>query len=103
MRIPLPRMMRYWREQHFASPSSPPVGRYATRLWAFAAMRPWLYQPASRLIVGLLGAMGRRSGRFRRLPLAGGWTLSRDLPAPQGKTFQAQWRNTGRAERGARP
>jgi L-lactate dehydrogenase complex protein LldF len=99
MRIPLPRMMRYWREQHFAGPSSPPTARYATRLWAFAATRPWLYRPASRLAMAMLGLLGRRTGRFRRLPLAGGWTVSRDLPAPEGKTFQARWR----AERGSRP
>jgi L-lactate dehydrogenase complex protein LldF len=98
MRIPLPRMMRYWREQQFKQHLSPPVGRYATRLWAFAAARPWLYRQATRLVVGLLGIMGRRTGRFRRLPLAGGWTASRDLPAPQGRTFQARWR----AERAAR-
>jgi L-lactate dehydrogenase complex protein LldF len=97
MRIPLPRMMRHWREQHFAGPSSPPAARYATRLWAAFARRAWLYRPATRVIVGLLGAMGRRTGRFRRLPLAGGWTVSRDLPAPQGRTFQARWR----AERGS--
>jgi L-lactate dehydrogenase complex protein LldF len=98
MRIPLPRMMRYWREQHFSGPSSPPVARYATRLWAFAAARPWLYRPASRLAVALLGRLGRRTGKFRRLPLAGGWTVSRDMPAPEGRTFQARWR----AERGSR-
>jgi L-lactate dehydrogenase complex protein LldF len=97
MRIPLPRMMRYWRERHFAGPSSPLTARYATRLWAFAAARPWLYQPASRLAIAMLGLLGRRTGRFRRLPLAGGWTVSRDLPAPEGKTFQARWR----AERGS--
>jgi L-lactate dehydrogenase complex protein LldF len=97
MRIPLPRMMRYWREQQFKQRLSPPTGRYATRLWAFAAARPWLYRPATRLVVGLLGMMGRRTGRFRRLPMAGGWTASRDLPAPQGRTFQARWR----AERGS--
>jgi L-lactate dehydrogenase complex protein LldF len=99
MRIPLPRMMRYWREQHFARRSSPPTARYATRLWAFAAARPWLYRPASRLAMAMLGLLGRRTGRFRRLPLAGGWTISRDLPAPEGKTFQARWH----AERGSRP
>ena len=60
MRIPLPRMMRYWREQHFAGPSSPPVQRYATRLWAFAATRPWLYGPASRA--------GDRDARSARAP-----------------------------------
>jgi L-lactate dehydrogenase complex protein LldF len=98
MRIPLPRMMRYWREQHFAGPSSPPTERYATRLWAFAAARPWLYRPASRLAIAMLGLLGRRTGRFRRLPLAGGWTCSRDMPAPQGRTFQARWR----AERSSR-
>ncbi len=99
MRIPLPRMMRHWREQHFAGPSSPPTERCATRLWAFAAARPWLYRSASRLAIALLGLLGRRTGRFRRLPLAGGWTGSRDMPAPEGGTFQARWR----AERGARP
>ena len=34
--------------------------------------------------MAVLGALGRRSGRFRRLPLAGGWTAARDLAAPQG-------------------
>jgi len=102
MRIPLPRMMRYWREQQFQKHLSPPAGRYATRLWAFVATRPWLYQTGARLVVGLLGAMGRRAGRFRRLPLAGGWTVSRDLPAPAGQTFQALWRARGRARGGHR-
>jgi L-lactate dehydrogenase complex protein LldF len=95
MRIPLPRMMRSWREKHFASPSSPPTARYATRLWAFFATRPALYRAGTRLAVAALGLLGRRAGRFRRLPLAGGWTVSRDLPAPQGATFQAQWRKRG--------
>ena len=35
--------------------------------------------------------LGRRKGRFRSLPLAGGWTDHRDFPAPQGKTFQQLW------------
>ena len=30
-------------------------------------------------------------GRFRSLPLAQAWTTARDLPAPQGDTFMAQW------------
>ena len=33
--------------------------------------------------------LGRRRGRFKQLPLAGGWTAARDLPAPEGATFHA--------------
>jgi L-lactate dehydrogenase complex protein LldF len=39
-----------------------------------------------------LAWLGRDKGRFAALPLAKGWTDYRDLPAPQGDTFQAQWR-----------
>jgi len=35
-------------------------------------------------------------GRVRWLPFASGWTHHRDFPAPQGATFQAQWRRRRR-------
>jgi L-lactate dehydrogenase complex protein LldF len=96
VRIPLPKLMRYWREEQFAKRLGPPTARYGTRLWAYAAKRPALYHLGSRLTIGLLGLLGRSRGRFRRLPLAGGWTCSRDLPAPpRGATFQALWRARG--------
>jgi L-lactate dehydrogenase complex protein LldF len=38
-----------------------------------------------------LGNLRWRRGRYRRLPLAGGWTAHRDLPAPEGATFQQLW------------
>jgi L-lactate dehydrogenase complex protein LldF len=60
-----------------------------------AARRPGLYHPGARLVAGLLGLLAGRRGRFRRLPLAGGWTGTRDLPAPTGRTFQALWRARG--------
>ena len=92
MRIPLPKMMRHWREEEFKRGLSPTTARYGLKLWAFAAKRPALYGLGARVAIGLLGRLGRRHGRFRSLPLAGGWTGSRDFPAPQGQTFQAQWR-----------
>jgi L-lactate dehydrogenase complex protein LldF len=91
MRIPLPRMMRHWREREFERHLSPAAARYGLGLWAFLARRPALYRSATALGARLLGAFGRRRGRFSALPLAGGWTAHRDLPSPAGKTFHQLW------------
>ncbi len=95
VRIPLPDLMRRWRERIFADRSIPTAGRGMTKLWAFVAQRPRLYRPLMRVAVAILQLLGRR-GRFRRLPLAAGWTDARDLPAPQGGTFVEQWRRRNR-------
>lgn len=98
VRIPLPRLMRLWREEAHRRHLPPPVARFGLAAWGFLARRPALYRLATRLAMGLLGRLGRRRGSFRRLPLAGGWTAGRDLPAPAGPTFHALWR---RRRRGA--
>jgi L-lactate dehydrogenase complex protein LldF len=92
VRIPLPRLMRFWREREFERRLSPATQRAGLSLWAFFAKRPWLYRLATAPAMRLLAWLGRKEGRFRWLPLAAGWTKARDLPAPQGATFQAQWR-----------
>ena len=91
MRIPLPRMMREWRRREFEGKMSPPAVRYGLKLWGWAARRPAFYRLGTGLAMNLLGRLGRRKGRFRSLPLAGGWTGGRDFPAPEGKTFMARW------------
>ncbi len=91
MRIPLPKMMRHWREREFEQHLQPTTYRWGLGFWAFFARRPALYRPLSGLTMRVLGALGRRKGRFRSLPFAGGWTSKRDFPAPQGKSFQALW------------
>jgi L-lactate dehydrogenase complex protein LldF len=91
MRIPLPRMMRHWREREFERHLSPPASRYGLSLWAFLAGRPRLYRLASGVAARALARLGRRRGRFARLPLAAGWTDFRDMPAPEGDSFHAQW------------
>ena len=95
MRIPLPKIMRYWREQAFSHNVSPSPERFAIRFWAAFAKRPRLYRLATRIAMAMLGRLGRRRGRFASLPLAGGWTGGRDLPAPEGRTFQAMWAAQG--------
>jgi L-lactate dehydrogenase complex protein LldF len=49
-----------------------------------------------------LGWLGRQRGRFASLPLAGGWTGGRDLPAPEGETFFARYARTQRQAQRAR-
>ncbi|HSV00653.1 MAG TPA: lactate utilization protein B [Roseiarcus sp.] len=92
VRIPLPGMMRHWREREFERSLSPAPLRYGLGLWAFFAARPGLYRMATGLAARALHRLGRNRGRFASLPFAGGWTRYRDLPAPEGATFQSQWR-----------
>jgi L-lactate dehydrogenase complex protein LldF len=96
VRIPLPRMMRSWREREFERHLSPATVRGGLKFWAFFAKRPALYGFATALASRLLWLFGRSAGRFRWLPFATGWTRHRDFPAPQGATFQAQWRRRRR-------
>jgi L-lactate dehydrogenase complex protein LldF len=91
MRIPLPKMMRHWREREFERHLQPSFQRFALRLWAFLARNPPLYRAATEIGAALLGWSGRARGKFRALPLARGWTKGRDMPAPEGKTFMALW------------
>ncbi len=97
MKIPLPKMMRHWRQDEFERHLSPATQRWGLGLWAFAARRPRLYHFGTRLAMRVLGKLGARRGRFRQLPLAGGWTKHRDLPAPQGETFQSMWAKRNRS------
>ena len=99
MGIPLPRMMRAYREQTFSRRLTPPRERWATRAWAALARRPRLYRWVGAAAARCLGVAGARRGAFRRLPLAGAWLAGRDLPAPEGRTFHSQWRQ--RRRRGA--
>ncbi len=97
MKIPLPKMMRHWRERQFERQLTPDAARYGLAVWAFFAKRPMLYHLMARIGAWVLGTLGRTPGRFRKLPLAGGWTNTRDMPAPQGATFHDQWAARRRA------
>ncbi len=91
MKIPLPKLMRDWRTVEFQSGGGTRFYRAGLAVWGYFARRPRLYHAASRLGIALLGALGRGRGAFTWLPFAGGWTRHRDLPVPQGRTFQQLW------------
>jgi L-lactate dehydrogenase complex protein LldF len=91
VKIPLPKMMRHWREREFERHLQPGAVRTNLALWAWFARRPWAYRIATRVGAATLGLLGRRRGRLTSLPFASGWTAGRDLPAPEGETFFARY------------
>ena len=91
VRIPLPKLMRHWREREFERHLTPAVARYGLAFWAVFAKRPRLYRTATSIAMRLLALAAGDKGVFSSLPFARGWTEQRDLPAPQGRTFQEQW------------
>jgi len=100
MRIPLPKMMRHWREREFERHLSPDSQRRYLQLWAWLAKRPRLYRLATNIAMTGMRILAVRRGRFSWFAMAGSWTAARDLPAPQGGTFVSQWkRHRPRRER----
>ncbi|MBO0663922.1 LutB/LldF family L-lactate oxidation iron-sulfur protein [Jiella sp. MQZ9-1] len=95
MRIPLPKMMRHWREKEFESHLQPQAVRTGLNLWAYFARRPKLYRTVVSFAMPLLKLLAGRKRRFRMLPLASGWTKWRDMPAPEGRTFMQAYAQSG--------
>lgn len=91
VKIPLPKIMRYWRAREFAAGMAPASTRLGLSLWAFVAKRPRLYRLGTRIVARLLFALGRKRGAIKALPLPRGWFAVRDLPTPWRKTFHDQW------------
>ena len=88
MDIPLPDMLRAWRERDFARGNRSFSERLFLKLWAYAAKRPRLYHALAAFLARALARRGRH-GRLNSLPLAKAWTKTRDLPAPEGRTFHS--------------
>lgn len=89
--IPLPKLMRYWREEGHRRGLDSVRQRLALRLWRLAAERPALWRILTAVAARTLAFAGQGGG-IRRLPFAGGWAQARDMPAPEGTTFMAAYK-----------
>jgi L-lactate dehydrogenase complex protein LldF len=89
MGIPLPQLLRRLRTQAFEDQLPSRSTRLGLSAWSILARRPWLYHALTAILTRVLAVLGRKQGRLRTLPFAGGWTRSRDFPVPQGPTFHA--------------
>ena len=99
MHIPLPKMMRHWREREFERHLSPASHRRNLKLWAWFAVRPKWYRLMTRLSHIGLRILSAPSGSARWLPFASGWTRHRNMPGPERVTFMQAWKKQA-AKRG---
>ncbi len=96
MNIPLPKLMRHWRELDFREKPATSLPKLALRAWAFAAKHPRFYRLLAGVGTRLLSMLAGRRRRFRYLPFAGAWTQARDLAAPAPRSFQSLWQRQQR-------
>jgi len=97
VKIPLPELLRKLREKQWDRGLRPWYEKVGVTLWAYAAMRPSLYAFGSKVAVRVLRWMGGDAKRIRSLPVGAGWTVSRDFPAPSGRTFREMYRERRQA------
>ncbi|MDX1580526.1 MAG: LutB/LldF family L-lactate oxidation iron-sulfur protein [Alphaproteobacteria bacterium] len=82
VRIPLPKLMRHWRNEEFEARLNPAGMRLGLGVWSRLGSLPPIYRMTLRLVRVML-RLRAKGGWVRRLPLGGqGWTLVRDLKAP---------------------
>ena len=89
VRIPLPRMLRTWRDISFDRGLVTQRSKWGLAAWSFAARHPALYRVAASLAAKILQ---KPRGLLRLVPGLSGWLATRDFPQAQGATFMAQWK-----------
>ncbi|BBP95803.1 iron-sulfur-binding protein [Burkholderia sp. SFA1] len=86
--IPLSDLLRKLREKQMERRLRPWKERAALAAWGYLAKRPAAYALFTKLAVRVLERMGGNRKTISRLPLGAGWTGTRDMPAPVGRTFR---------------
>ena len=95
MHIPLPKMMRHWRER-VRTALSPAAVRFGLGAWAFSPSARTL-PDRCRFRCLATTAVGRPEGAYQNHPGESVWTAWRDLPVPQGPELSS---SNGRHARG---
>lgn len=93
VRIPLPRMMREWRNREFEQGLGRAPVRWGLRIWNWLNRMPHIHKFTMRLAARSMYRLAGEGAFLQRLPgLAGNWTQHRDFRRPEGKTFMEQWK-----------
>lgn len=89
--IPLPSLLRGWRDRSWREGLEPVSARAGIGIWAFVARHPALYHLGTHVAV-IWMRLFRKRGWIRWMPFAGGWTGQRDFPAPAPTTFMQAYK-----------
>ena len=92
VKIPLTKIMRYWRGESFTRGIPRSSFNTGLKLWAWVARRPGLYGKMESLAARLMRMIAGRNGHIRSLPVLTGWFVARDLAKPAKESFQSQWK-----------
>ena len=92
VRIPLPTLLRRWRDQVYARDLSDWMTKWGLKYWAMFAKRPALYNFLANPKMRLLAWWAKKHGHLKSIPTLKGWTENRNFPAPEGKTFHQLWK-----------
>jgi L-lactate dehydrogenase complex protein LldF len=96
--IPLPSLLRGWRDQSWREGLEPRLASAGLRGWAFVASRPRLYRLVMALSIRGM-RLFRERGWIHNMPFAKGWTGNRDFPAPPRATFMQAYKARQRKKR----
>lgn len=96
--IPLPSLLRDWRDRTWREGLVPTVARTAIGGWAFVARHPGLYRFGAAAAVKWM-RLFRKRGWIRSMPLANAWTAQRDFPSPARTTFIEAYKAKKRGQR----
>jgi L-lactate dehydrogenase complex protein LldF len=97
VKIPLPDLMRKLRERQFERRLKPWPERLGLEVWSWMARHPAVYAMLTALGARVLSLLGGAEKLIHYLPLGGGWTDGRDLPAPTGRTFRELYSSRSRS------
>ena len=94
--IPLPKLLRLWRNEEAEQKLNSTGRRWGLRLWSWLSAAPALYRFAGAMGNILLRYWSGSNRFISSLPfLAGEWTKHRDLTRPETGTFSQQYRKAG--------
>ncbi len=96
--IPLPSLLRGWRDRSWREGLEPSVASAGIGGWAFVARHPGLYRLATAISVKWM-RLFRKGGWIRSMPFAKGWTEYRDFPSPARSTFMQAYKARQRGKR----